>query len=166
MADQLLRSTTSLCSRCFRSVVATLWRSNDQVVMRKSCPDHGPVEALVSSSADWYESIMKDAPALQRPFPTKKASQGCPYDCGPCTQHEQQVQLPIDSFKPEPNKQMLDGSLLASKLKVLTLLEKHGVDTTLLPVLARGYNDSELGDFVFHRPGRRPLRPARALHPV
>ncbi len=254
MADQLLRSTTSLCSRCFRSVVATLWRSNEQVVMRKSCPDHGPVEALVSSNADWYESIMKDAPALQRPFPLKKASQGCPYDCGPCTQHEQQVQLPIvpitsacnldcpicythnrnagayhmseeqlrailhhlrrvapdkriinltggeptqhpsferlvelcreegihritvsthglrflkeerllerlaqlearvilsfDSFKPEPNKQMLGGSLLASKMKVLTLLEKHGVDTTLLPVLARGYNDSELGDFV------------------
>jgi uncharacterized radical SAM superfamily Fe-S cluster-containing enzyme len=235
-------------------VVATLWRSNDQVVMRKSCPEHGPVEALVSSSADWYELIMKDAPALRRPFPVKQASQGCPYDCGPCTQHEQQVQLPIvpitsacnldcpicythnrnagayhmseeqlrailthlrrvapdkriinltggeptqhpaferlvelcreegihritvsthglrflkdewllerlaqlearvilsfDSFKPEPNKQMLGGSLLASKLKVLTLLEKHGVDTTLLPVLARGYNDSELGDFV------------------
>ncbi len=222
--------------------------------MRKSCPEHGPAEVVISSNADWYESLLKEPPALQRPTALKPASQGCPFDCGPCTQHEQQVQLPIvpitsacnldcpicythnrnagayhmseeqlrailehlrrvapdkriinltggeptqhpaferlvelcreegihritvsthglrflkdewllerlarlearvilsfDSFQAEPNKQMLGGSLLASKLKVLTLLEKHGVDTTLLPVLARGYNDTELGEFV------------------
>jgi uncharacterized radical SAM superfamily Fe-S cluster-containing enzyme len=254
MADELLRTTTSLCARCMRTVEATLWRSNDQVVMRKSCPEHGAAEALISSNAAWYESLMQQAPSLQAPVALKQATQGCPYDCGPCTRHEQKVQLPIvpissacnldcpicythnrnkgayhmseeelrailghlrraapdkriinltggeptqhpaferlvelckeegihritlsthglrflkdewllerlakletriilsfDSFKPEPNKQMLGGSLLASKLKVLELLEKHGVDTTLLPVLARGYNDSEVGDFV------------------
>jgi 7,8-dihydro-6-hydroxymethylpterin dimethyltransferase len=254
MVDELLRKTTSLCASCFRTVEAALWRSNGQIVMRKSCPEHGAAEALISSSAAWYESLLKEAPALRSPVALKQASQGCPYDCGPCTRHEQQVQLPIvpissacnldcpicythnrnagayhmteeelrailghlrraapdkriinltggeptqhpaferlvelcreegihritvsthglrflkdewllerlarlearvilsfDSFKPETNKQMLGGSLLASKMKVLQLLEKHGVDTTLLPVLARGYNDSEVGDFV------------------
>ncbi|WP_044185897.1 radical SAM protein [Hyalangium minutum] len=254
MADAQLRTTTGLCDRCFRSVEATLWRSNGQVVMRKRCPEHGASEALISSNADWYESIMQEAPALQAPVALKQVSQGCPYDCGPCTRHEQKVQLPIvpissacnldcpicythnrnagayhmseeqlrailghlrraapdkriinltggeptqhpaferlvelcreegihritvsthglrflkdeyllerlaqlearvilsfDSFKPETNKQMLGGRLLESKLKVLQLLEKHAVDTTLLPVLARGYNDSEVGDFV------------------
>ena len=61
---------------------------------------------------------------------------------------EARIVLSFDSFKPEVNKQMLGGNFLASKLRVLDLLEKHNVNTTLLPVLARGLNDDELGAFV------------------
>ncbi len=208
----------------------------------------------MSPNADWYEETVGFAPVLVAPPAKKPVSQGCPFDCGPCTSHEQQAQLPIvpitsacnldcpicythnkndgafhmteaqlsailghlraadperriinltggeptqhpqferivelcaeegihritisthglrflkderllerlaalrarivlsfDSFKPETNQHMLGGNFLDGKLRVLALLEKHGVETTLLPVLARGVNDDEVGAFV------------------
>lgn len=56
--------------------------------------------------------------------------------------------LSFDSFEPEANKKMLGGHHLNAKLRILDLLEKHHVDTTLLPVLARGVNDHEVGAFI------------------
>ncbi|HEY4243255.1 MAG TPA: radical SAM protein [Kofleriaceae bacterium] len=58
------------------------------------------------------------------------------------------IVLSFDSFKPQVNQQMLGGNFLDGKLRVLELLEKYDVETTLLPVLARGVNDDEVGAFV------------------
>jgi uncharacterized radical SAM superfamily Fe-S cluster-containing enzyme len=198
--------------------------------------------------------MMSQAAALSPPEALRPVSQGCPFDCGPCTQHEQRLHLPIvpitsscnldcpicythnknegawhmseaelgaillhlrraapdrriinltggeptqhpaferlvemcheqgvhritisthglrflkdepllarlaavdarvvlsfDSFTEEENQAMIGGRFLGGKLRVLDLLERHGVNTTLLPVLARGHNDRELGAFV------------------
>lgn len=252
--DRLLKTTTSLCATCKRAVPAELWRTAGQVVMRKVCDVHGPAEVIVSPSADWYDAVVGHAPVMTRPAPRKDVAQGCPFDCGPCTSHEQEVQLPIvpitsacnldcpicythnknagayhmsegellailhhlrqtdperriinltggeptqhpaferiveacaaegihritisthglrflkderllerlaavnarivlsfDSFEPATNQHMLGGQFLEGKLRVLELLEKYQVDTTLLPVLARGVNDHEVGAFV------------------
>ncbi len=254
MVEALLSTTTSLCATCRRSVSAEIWRVESRVVMRKLCPEHGAAEVLVSSNADWYVEMLKHAPALVPPVPRKQVAQGCPFDCGPCTSHEQRVALPIvpitsacnldcpicythnknqgayhmseaelravlghlrhtdperriinltggeptqhpaferlvelcyeegihritvsthglrflkdewllerlarldarvilsfDSFKAETNRKMLGGQLLDAKLRVLALLEKHAVSTTLLPVIARGSNDDEIGAFL------------------
>jgi 7,8-dihydro-6-hydroxymethylpterin dimethyltransferase len=254
MADALLRTTTGLCGQCKRSVGAELWRVDDRVVMRKRCEAHGAQEVLISSSAAWYEEVMREPTALSKPSSPRPVARGCPFDCGPCTQHEQKVLLPIvpitsscnldcpicythnknagpyqmsedelrailrhlraadperriinltggeptqhpsferlvelcqeegihrvtisthglrflkdewlleklaalgarvvlsfDSLRPEPNAAMLGGAFLEAKLRVLALLEKYQVDTTLLPVLARGQNDEEVGAFV------------------
>ncbi|MEO7096354.1 MAG: radical SAM protein, partial [Polyangiales bacterium] len=235
-------------------VPAELWRVASRVVMRKVCEIHGSSDVEVASNADWYDSIVAQAAVLTKPVATKQVSQGCPFDCGPCTSHEQQVQLPIvpitsacnldcpicythnknegayqmseaelrailhhiceadparriinltggeptqhpqferivercveegihritvsthglrflkeerllerlaklgarivlsfDSFKPQTNQQMLGGNFLEGKMRVLELLEKYQVETTLLPVLARGVNDDEVGAFV------------------
>jgi uncharacterized radical SAM superfamily Fe-S cluster-containing enzyme len=58
------------------------------------------------------------------------------------------IVLSFDSFKAETNQEMLGGKFLHSKMQVLSLLEKYAVDTTLLPVLVRGSNDDEVGQFV------------------
>ncbi|HEY5937826.1 MAG TPA: radical SAM protein [Kofleriaceae bacterium] len=250
----LLRTTTSLCGTCKRAAPAELWRVDGRITMRKVCDVHGPSEVEVASNADWYESIIGQAATLTPPAARKQVSQGCPFDCGPCTSHEQQAQLPIvpitsacnldcpicythnkndaafhmteaqldailvhlraadperriinltggeptqhpsferivelcvaegihritisthglrflkderllerlaklgarivlsfDSFKSSTNEHMLGGKFLEGKLRVLELLEKYAVDTTLLPVLARGVNDDEVGAFV------------------
>ncbi|HEU0029982.1 MAG TPA: radical SAM protein [Kofleriaceae bacterium] len=253
--DTLLGTTTSLCATCKRAAPAEIWRLGERVVMRKTCDAHGAAEVLLSPNADWYEAVLAHAPVLQPPEATKPVSQGCPFDCGPCTSHEQTAQLPIvpitsacnldcpicythnkngagayhmterelgailehlrradperriinitggeptqhpqferlielcaeagihritvsthglrflkderilerlaalrarivlsfDSFDAETNQQMLGGQFLDGKLRVLELLEKYGVDTTLLPVLVRGTNDHEVGAFV------------------
>lgn len=254
MADRLLQTTTSLCATCKRSVPAEIWRVGQRVVMQKECPQHGAEEVTIAENADWYAEVTAHPPVLARPAPRQEVVQGCPFDCGPCTSHEQATALPIvpitsscnldcpicythnknhgayhmseaeleaildhlrrsdpgrriinltggeptqhpaferlvelchqagihritisthglrflkdewllerlaeldarivlsfDSFKVDTNKRMLGGNLLEAKLKVLALLEKHGVGTTLLPVLAKGENDDEVGAFV------------------
>ena len=255
MSDALYRTTTSLCAHCKRSVPAEIRRRGDQVFMDKRCPEHGAAEVMIVSSAAWYEQTMAEPPVLAAPPVVKReVHQGCPYDCGPCTSHEQRVHMPVvpitsacnldcpicythnkndgayhmseaelrailghlrraapekriinltggeptqhpdfarivelcheegirritisthglrfikdehlleqlaridarvvlsfDSFDPEVNRVMLGGSLLEGKLRVLDLLEKHGVNTTLLPVLARGVNSAEVGRFI------------------
>ncbi len=70
------------------------------------------------------------------------------------------VVLSFDSFDDDVNEAMLGGKLASGKRRVLDLLEKHGVATTLLPVVARGVNDGELGDFLrllLERPNLRSL---------
>ncbi len=254
MSEQRLNQTTSLCSECKRSVVAEVWRRGDVIELRKRCSEHGESTVVVSSNADWYLETLACAPALTPPEQAHAVSQGCPFDCGPCTSHEQRVLLPIvpitsacnldcpicythnrndgafhmteaelqailghlrradpdkriinltggeptqhpaferlvelcheegihritvsthglrflkeeallerlarldarivlsfDSFDAATNKEMLGGNFLEGKLKVLSLLEKHGVQTSLLPVIAKGSNDHEIGRFV------------------
>jgi uncharacterized radical SAM superfamily Fe-S cluster-containing enzyme len=75
------------------------------------------------------------------------------------------VVLSFDSFEAGANRQLLGGDLLAGKLRVLELLERHRVNTTLLPVLARGHNDHELGAFVRLALQRDFIR-SLELHPM
>lgn len=96
MAEALLHTTTSLCGRCKKSLPAQIWRRDGRIFMRKRCAEHGAQEVLLSSSAAWYEGVMAQAPALTKPPVVKKeVSQGCPYDCGACSAHEQRIHLPI-----------------------------------------------------------------------
>ncbi len=252
--EHLYRRTTSLCATCRRSVPAEIWRVDGAVVLRKLCDDHGPAEVTLSPSAAWYERVMAMAPLLRPPHGPRPTSQGCPFDCGPCTSHEQEALLPIvpitsacnldcpicythnknegayhmseaelravlghlrradperriinltggeptlhpdvirlvelcaeegirrvtlsthglrflkdddflprlaaagariilsfDSLDEDTNRAMLGGPLAAAKLEVLARLDAAGVPTTLLPVLARGHNDHEVGALV------------------
>ena len=252
--EQFLHDTTSLCAICKRSVSAELWKISQQVWMRKACPQHGKQEILISPNVNWYQAMMAMTPVLTPPHSSRAVQQGCPFDCGACTNHQQQALLPIvsitsscnldcpicytynrnsqayqmseaelcaiikhlrradpnqrminltggeptqhpqferlveicheqgieritisthglrflkeeallarlaqlgariilsfDSFKAQTHQEMLGGQFLHSKMQVLSLLEKYAVDTTLLPVLVRGSNDDEVGEFV------------------
>jgi uncharacterized radical SAM superfamily Fe-S cluster-containing enzyme len=75
------------------------------------------------------------------------------------------IVLSFDSFEATANREMLGGDLAAAKLRVLALLEKHDVDTTLLPVLARGQNDHEVGRFVTFALDKAFVRSVE-LHPM
>jgi MoaA/NifB/PqqE/SkfB family radical SAM enzyme len=68
------------------------------------------------------------------------------------------IVLSFNSFDEAINKKMLGGPLFAKKMKVLDLLEKYNVDTTLIPVLALGVNDHEMKDLVELMLGRKFLR--------
>jgi uncharacterized radical SAM superfamily Fe-S cluster-containing enzyme len=90
--------TTSLCAVCKRTVPAVIGRAGGgAVVMRKRCPEHGAAEIPVAADADWYARTIAEAPRLAPPDPASATpvDRGCPFDCGPCTAHEQNVALPI-----------------------------------------------------------------------
>src|SRR5207253_406860 len=93
--ERRLNDTTSLCARCKRTVAATLWEVDARIVMRKRCADHGDEEVLVSSNARWYHEMLALPESLTPPEAKRPATQGCPYDCGPCDRHEQRLHLPI-----------------------------------------------------------------------
>lgn len=96
MPHELIKRTTSLCARCKRSLPARLVEADGEVVLMKECPQHGPQQALISSNAAWYHKTMSYPPRLSTPRSVKnEVEQGCPFDCGACRQHEQEVLLPI-----------------------------------------------------------------------
>src|SRR5581483_6937567 len=56
----------------------------------------GLQEVRLSTSADWYERTRGIAPRPVPPRVTlKPVEHGCPFDCGPCTSHQQKVRLPV-----------------------------------------------------------------------
>jgi 7,8-dihydro-6-hydroxymethylpterin dimethyltransferase len=75
------------------------------------------------------------------------------------------VVLSFDSFTDEGNRAMLGGNHTAAKLRILELLEKHDVHTTLLPVLARGVNDHEIGKLLSLALGKDFIRSVE-IHPM
>lgn len=58
------------------------------------------------------------------------------------------IALSFDTFDKHTDKAMQGAMLVDLKRKVLELLDKHQVDTTLIPVMTRGYNDHEIGEII------------------
>lgn len=58
------------------------------------------------------------------------------------------IVLSFDSFNDVTNKKMLGINATKSKLKVIEKLNEYNIDTTLIPVIAKGLNDHELKDMV------------------
>jgi uncharacterized radical SAM superfamily Fe-S cluster-containing enzyme len=58
------------------------------------------------------------------------------------------IVLSLDTFKAETDRALLGANTVAAKLAVLDLLEKHNVTVTILPAIAAGYNDTEVGDLL------------------
>ncbi|MBF0106528.1 MAG: radical SAM protein [Deltaproteobacteria bacterium] len=64
--------------------------------MQKKCPEHGEQEVLLASDKDWYESVIRWAHKAGNTFAAAMPSrQGCPHDCGLCSQHGQGLFLPV-----------------------------------------------------------------------
>lgn len=58
------------------------------------------------------------------------------------------IALSFDSFEREADFALQGAHLVEVKAKVLALLDRHGVDTTLIPVMTKGVNDQEIGRIV------------------
>lgn len=58
------------------------------------------------------------------------------------------IVLSLDTFRPETDHKLLGANTVKAKLKVLDLLAKHDVVTTILPAVAAGVNDDEVGQLL------------------
>ena len=88
--------TRSICPRCRRVIDARIVLRDNKVFMRKRCPDCGPFEALVYADAEAYTSFGKyNKPGTIPLAFGSEISQGCPYDCGLCPDHQQHTCLGI-----------------------------------------------------------------------
>jgi len=91
-----LGETTSLCAVCKQGISAEIVEIDGRVFMEKSCGAHGNQDVLIASDAAWYRDTMSYPATLVAPSLSKNdVEQGCPYDCGACTSHQQKVYLPV-----------------------------------------------------------------------
>lgn len=94
--ERFLKTTTTTCPTCLGLLSADVVSRDGKVFFKKLCPTCGPSEALVSEDANYYVRAYSFARAGTEPlvFATK-AADGCPTDCGTCSDHEQHTCLPI-----------------------------------------------------------------------
>ncbi|MFZ5892062.1 MAG: radical SAM protein [Myxococcota bacterium] len=92
-----LYRTTSLCSTCKNALPAEVFSTADgEVFMHKRCPEHGEQQVRLSTDADWYMATRATEQRLVEPRGERRdVEHGCPFDCGPCQQHDQSVRLPV-----------------------------------------------------------------------
>ncbi|MFX1414487.1 MAG: tetraether lipid synthase Tes [Promethearchaeota archaeon] len=96
------RKTFSICPECLERIPAEVYEDdNEEIWMKKNCPEHGDFKDKISSSAKYYKwthHAMKDKdgkivwqfdkdgeanPADCAP----EDPRGCPYNCGLCPEH-------------------------------------------------------------------------------
>lgn len=86
--------TRSLCPECRRVIDAQILFRDNRVIMRKRCPAHGWFEAVVFGDAKLYAAIApyNKPGTIPLRFQTE-VRDGCPLDCGLCTEHKQHACL-------------------------------------------------------------------------
>jgi hypothetical protein len=71
---------------------------------------------------------------------------------------EGRVALSFDSFDDDANYLLNGARLYATKTRCMELLEKYNIGTTLIPVVAKGINDHELGKIIDYAFSKRNVR--------
>ncbi|HEX9190687.1 MAG TPA: radical SAM protein [Candidatus Deferrimicrobiaceae bacterium] len=94
IATALPKSTRSLCPVCLTVLPAILDAEDGRVVMRKTCPTHGPFADIVYSDAGMYlrmeEWYFGDGRGFSNPV---EGASGCPERCGICGEHSTHTSL-------------------------------------------------------------------------
>jgi 7,8-dihydro-6-hydroxymethylpterin dimethyltransferase len=82
-------STESLCPFCRAKIPAQILIHQQQVWLRKTCPEHGASLCLLEADADYYLTRKQwDKPGTIT-APQTQTQSGCPFDCGLCPEHLQ-----------------------------------------------------------------------------
>lgn len=81
--------TQSLCPECLTVVPAKIVVRENRVYFRKTCPEHGIREDFICSDARQYDQLAYSTPGKVPREVGVEPKQGCPLDCGLCTEHEQ-----------------------------------------------------------------------------
>jgi len=89
--EEILDRTQSLCPVCLARIPAEKVKIGDNVYLRKTCPDHDSFQTVIWRGKPDYMDWVKE----KKPEPPKvrlsETDKGCPFDCGLCPEHFQQV---------------------------------------------------------------------------
>jgi 7,8-dihydro-6-hydroxymethylpterin dimethyltransferase len=92
----LLVRTESICPRCRAVLEAEIVARDGRAVLTRTCPEHGPFEALVYGDAARYLEIQRFNKPGEEPVERQtQIARGCPHDCGICPEHAQHTCLGI-----------------------------------------------------------------------
>ena len=87
--EAVLIKTKSLCPACLKRVEAAYVRRDNEVWLKKNCPEHGSFAVQVWPGEAEFLAWNRPNPAQPPTNPAYSEDKGCPYDCGLCENHRQ-----------------------------------------------------------------------------
>ena len=87
MAEKIF-DTESLCPECLKKIPAWYEKEEGKVYLHKTCPDHGQYKVLFWRDGEMYDAWRAQAVHAQKQEDKAAVKEGCPYDCGLCSEHE------------------------------------------------------------------------------
>jgi len=88
-----------MCRQCRQVGPAKVYFQDGKVWQKNLCPNCDNQPAIIAGDTQWYlDNVLKTMPD-HSPLPyAKPSAYGCPHDCGPCTWHASNCQLPVISI--------------------------------------------------------------------
>jgi 7,8-dihydro-6-hydroxymethylpterin dimethyltransferase len=83
-------ATESLCPHCLARIPAERRREGDEVVLVKSCPEHGEFRTPIWRGEPSIVGWSRPKRAMRLGMYVAEDPRGCPFDCGICPDHRQQ----------------------------------------------------------------------------
>ena len=88
MSMRIIDATRSLCAYCLKTLDADIVEEDGKVYLTKMCPEHGVQKALIwADDAASYMDWARDSAYAPKHARGSAVKQGCPYDCGYCSDH-------------------------------------------------------------------------------
>lgn len=88
---EIIEETASLCPVCLNRIPAQKVARGNRVYLEKKCSKHGFFRTLIWQGKpefkNWRQNEQNDKPR----FTDTQNDLGCPYDCGICEQHKQEI---------------------------------------------------------------------------
>ena len=83
-----ISAAESLCPVCLKKIDAEYVAENNNVYMKKECPEHGLFKTIVWRDAELYHEWQRHCTHAEKDETKSAQAKGCPYDCGLCSEHE------------------------------------------------------------------------------
>ncbi|UOY09620.1 tetraether lipid synthase Tes [Methanonatronarchaeum sp. AMET6-2] len=90
----LPKETESVCPECKEVIEAEIRAVDGEVQIHKECPEHGEYSDIYWSDIEMYRRVQDywyDGRGIENPH--TEVSDGCPDDCGLCSQHKSHTSL-------------------------------------------------------------------------
>ncbi len=88
---EIIGRTQSVCPVCLKRIPAERIKEGDSVFLRKTCEEHGDFKTVIwRGKPDYLSWEQQKKPEYPKVCLTR-SEKGCPFDCGLCPSHRQQI---------------------------------------------------------------------------
>jgi len=88
--SEILSTTESVCPECLSRVPAARVQYGEDVYLEKECPVHGRFKTVIWRGSPKFTGWVRPKTPSYPRNPFTEMRQGCPFDCGLCSEHRQQ----------------------------------------------------------------------------
>jgi uncharacterized radical SAM superfamily Fe-S cluster-containing enzyme len=86
---EILSTTESVCPNCLSRIQAAYVLHGEDMYLEKTCPKHGEFRTIIWRGEPGYTAWTRPKTPSFPENPITEVKDGCPYDCGLCSDHRQ-----------------------------------------------------------------------------